>query len=167
MGISGIWNNMVNFIHDFGYLGLGYMEFPLIWDILAGTNASLITGNVCIVSASQEQWGHRTRWHWSSQGVLKKFFRRVIHSSTFTAKSALALMECPKFEDNQYWLQCVQVVRSTIWSKENWPYNRNDLCGLGKRTALHINFADRCKNFKYLADVINDISQYRWQLFLR
>ena len=47
MGISGIWNNMVNFIHDFGYLGLGYMEFPLIWDILAGTNASLITGNVC------------------------------------------------------------------------------------------------------------------------
>ena len=48
MGISGIWNNMVNFIHDFGYLGLGYMEFPLIWDILAGTNASLITGNVCI-----------------------------------------------------------------------------------------------------------------------
>ena len=48
MGISGIWNNMVNFIHDFGYLGLGYMEFPLIWDILAGTNAFLVSGIVCI-----------------------------------------------------------------------------------------------------------------------
>ena len=47
MGISGIWNNMVNFIHDFGYLGLGYMEFPLIWDILAGTNAFLVSGIVC------------------------------------------------------------------------------------------------------------------------
>ena len=57
MGISGIWNNMVNFIHDFGYLGLGYMEFPLIWDILAGTNASLITGNVCI------EIHLRTPWH--------------------------------------------------------------------------------------------------------
>ena len=39
---------MVNFIHDFGYLGLGYMEFPLIWDILAGTNAFLVSGIVCI-----------------------------------------------------------------------------------------------------------------------
>ena len=40
---------MVNFIHYFGYLEFGYMEFPLIWDILAGTNAFLVTGIVCIV----------------------------------------------------------------------------------------------------------------------
>ena len=26
----------------------GYMEFPLIWDILAGTNAFLVSGIVCI-----------------------------------------------------------------------------------------------------------------------
>ena len=45
---SVIWNNMVNFIHYFGYLEPGYMEFPLIWDILAGTNAFLVSGIVCI-----------------------------------------------------------------------------------------------------------------------
>ena len=47
--ISDIWNNMVNFIHYFGYLEFGYMEFPLIWDILAGTNAFLVSGIVCII----------------------------------------------------------------------------------------------------------------------
>ena len=45
--ISDIWNNMVNFIHYFGYLEFGYMEFPLIWDILAGTIAFLASGIVC------------------------------------------------------------------------------------------------------------------------
>ena len=39
---------MVNFIHYFGYLELGYMEFPLIWDILTGTNTFLVSGIVCI-----------------------------------------------------------------------------------------------------------------------
>ena len=47
-GFSDIWNNMVNIIHYFGYLGHGYMEFPLIWDILAGTNAFLVSGIVCM-----------------------------------------------------------------------------------------------------------------------
>ena len=48
MQISDIWKNMVNFIHYFGYLELGYMEFPLIWDILAGTNAFPVSRIVCI-----------------------------------------------------------------------------------------------------------------------
>ena len=40
---------MVNFIHYFGYLEFNYMEFPLIWNILAGTNAFLVSGIVCII----------------------------------------------------------------------------------------------------------------------
>ena len=47
MGISDIWNNMVNFIHDFNYLEFGYLEFSLIWNILAGTNAFLVRGIGC------------------------------------------------------------------------------------------------------------------------
>ena len=39
---------MVNFIHDFGYKGFGYMEFSVTWNILAGTNASHLSGIVCI-----------------------------------------------------------------------------------------------------------------------
>ena len=50
IGISDIWNNMVNFIHYFGYKEFGYMEFPLIWDILARTNAFLVSGIVCSCS---------------------------------------------------------------------------------------------------------------------
>ena len=45
---------MVNFIHYFGYLEFGYMEFPLIWDILAGTNAFLVSGIVCTVNHTLE-----------------------------------------------------------------------------------------------------------------
>ena len=59
LGFSDIWNNMVNFIHYFGYLELGYMEFPLIWDILAGPNAFLVSGIVCI-------------------GNLKRILRRIL-----------------------------------------------------------------------------------------
>ena len=37
----------------FGYLEFGYLEFLLIWNILAGTNAFLVTGIVCIYLASE------------------------------------------------------------------------------------------------------------------
>lgn len=46
---------MVNFIYYFGYLGFGYMEFPLIWDILAGTNAFLVSGIVCMALLALSQ----------------------------------------------------------------------------------------------------------------
>ena len=44
---------MVNFIHYFGYLEFNYMEFPLIWNILAGTNAFLVSEIGCIVQLFQ------------------------------------------------------------------------------------------------------------------
>ena len=46
-GISDIWNILKLLRPVFGYLEFGYLEFLLIWNILAGTNAFLVTGIGC------------------------------------------------------------------------------------------------------------------------
>ena len=77
---------MVNFIHYFGYLEFGYMEFPLIWDIFAGTNTFLVSGIICTKFCARPQW-----WLWDMCKLLHSpysyWILRTVHPI------------CPRSED--------------------------------------------------------------------
>ena len=87
---------MVNFIHYFGYLEFGYMEFLLIWDILAGTNAFLVSGIVCITQFSAQSLNLQTRFpsllidiHATEHETTKLFIQQSRHMRLVSTSAAL------------------------------------------------------------------------------